>query len=606
MVLFKQDCAVLVLLVIILRIEVNAETTLDVIAQRLNALEKNIESKIADAENRINKKLGFSFDEINAKLQTLQQGLDKQATRAKTDWQSHSENIVKQVSKQIQKTELKLVSKGSQIVEKIQDIHSNLTGIGDCREAIRDGLYTLHLPNGFSQVVRCDKGFAGEGWILIYKRMSSTINFTQSWSSYVEGFGNPFLDYWIGLENLHRLTSSDAYELNLNSFESGRFEIGGADEDYRITKSDQPDTSNSLKLMERQVLSLRNAWAMHSANIVEQVSDQIQRSESNLQSKGSLIVKKIHDIQSNLTGIGDCRETKVDGLYTLQLPNRTTEMVRCDRGFTGDGWILIYKRVSSNVNFTRDWNSYVQGFGNPFMDYWIGLESLHRITTSGAYEINVNSFECGRFEIGGAEENYRITKSDATYSRHKLASILKQGSPFNTFDRNELGEDNQEYLLQHNFSFWGDDYTYNLLRNRIVYDEQFSIGKRWIAIRRIVTNPERIETVQEIIEREMVQYSQYVLFSHERNPTPCGTDGLSSLLTTARSEAPQDVFQFVHHILCMKSARFYAIPNGWLATKRPGRDAIGSGGSEQKRVPPMEGRRFRLDWPVAAIGHKSE
>lgn len=46
-------------------------------------------------------------------------------------------------------------------------------------------------------------------------------------------------------------------------------------------------------------------------------------------------------------------------------------------------WTVVQRRLNGSVNFSRPWDDYVQGFGDPTGDYWIGLEHLHVLTTRG-------------------------------------------------------------------------------------------------------------------------------------------------------------------------------------------------------------------------------
>ena len=44
-------------------------------------------------------------------------------------------------------------------------------------------------------------------WDVIAKRMDGSVDFYRNWASYVDGFGDPEGEYWLGLKNIHCLTS---------------------------------------------------------------------------------------------------------------------------------------------------------------------------------------------------------------------------------------------------------------------------------------------------------------------------------------------------------------------------------------------------------------
>ena len=45
-------------------------------------------------------------------------------------------------------------------------------------------------------------------------------------------------------------------------------------------------------------------------------------------------------------------------------------------------WVVFQKRKNGEVNFTRGWEDYVRGFGDPKWEYWLGLERIHCLTAA--------------------------------------------------------------------------------------------------------------------------------------------------------------------------------------------------------------------------------
>ncbi|XP_063043553.1 microfibril-associated glycoprotein 4-like [Engraulis encrasicolus] len=125
----------------------------------------------------------------------------------------------------------------------------------DCDEIHSHGeklsqVYTI-FPNGigFPVNVYCDMGCQnhkedGEGWTVFQRRQDGTVNFYRPWQEYKEGFGNPSGEYWLGLENLHILTSKKNYELRVDMEDShgnraaaqySSFSVGPPEDGYRLT-----------------------------------------------------------------------------------------------------------------------------------------------------------------------------------------------------------------------------------------------------------------------------------------------------------------------------------------------------------------------------------
>ncbi|CAK8686883.1 unnamed protein product [Clavelina lepadiformis] len=71
------------------------------------------------------------------------------------------------------------------------------------------GIYPIWLKERFQfTYIYCDMDLVSskKGWTTIQRRMNGEINFNRGWDDYVRGFGNPRSEYWLGLENIYRLS----------------------------------------------------------------------------------------------------------------------------------------------------------------------------------------------------------------------------------------------------------------------------------------------------------------------------------------------------------------------------------------------------------------
>ena len=58
---------------------------------------------------------------------------------------------------------------------------------------------------------------------------------------------------------------------------------------------------------------------------------------------------------------------------------------------TGEGWIVIQRRVDDSVAFEdKSWQDYKDGFGDYLGNYWMGLDKIHEITQSGTYDLYIS------------------------------------------------------------------------------------------------------------------------------------------------------------------------------------------------------------------------
>ncbi|XP_068144460.1 angiopoietin-1-like [Drosophila tropicalis] len=103
-------------------------------------------------------------------------------------------------SQQLNQTEINLI--------KCQE-KSSKTG---CK-GLPSGIHTVEIPGLKTIAPLCNGDIDGGGWIVIHKRFDGSVVFQRSWFEYRNGFGNKEGEFFIGLENLHRITNSQIYEL---------------------------------------------------------------------------------------------------------------------------------------------------------------------------------------------------------------------------------------------------------------------------------------------------------------------------------------------------------------------------------------------------------
>ncbi|KAM9594728.1 tenascin isoform 1-T2 [Morphnus guianensis] len=119
----------------------------------------------------------------------------------------------------------------------------------DCSQALLNGettsgLYTVYLNGDKAQPLQvfCDMSEDGGGWIVFLRRQNGKEDFYKNWKTYVAGFGDLKDEFWIGLENLHKITSQGQYELRVDLRDKGetayavydRFSVGDAKSRYRL------------------------------------------------------------------------------------------------------------------------------------------------------------------------------------------------------------------------------------------------------------------------------------------------------------------------------------------------------------------------------------
>ncbi|XP_027675471.2 tenascin isoform X9 [Chelonia mydas] len=187
----------------------------------------------------------------------------------------------------------------------------------------------------------------------------------------------------------------------------------------------------------------------------------------------------------------DCSQVLLNGestsgLYTIYMNGNKSQSVEvyCDMTSDGGGWIVFLRRHNGKEDFYRNWRTYTAGFGDPKDEFWIGLETLHKITSQGQYELRVDLRDKGetayalydRFSVGDSKTRYRL-KVDGYSGTAGDSMIYHNGRSFSTFDK-----DNDAAITNCALSYKGAFWYKNCHRVNLMGrygDNSHSQGVNW-------------------------------------------------------------------------------------------------------------------------------
>ena len=104
-------------------------------------------------------------------------------------------------------------------------------------------MYTINPDGGKPIQVLCDMITDGGGWTVFQRRLDGSVDFYLDWESYKNGFGGLEGEFWLGNDNLHRLTATDNVTLrvDLEDFDGNKtyaeyttFKVAGEADKYRL------------------------------------------------------------------------------------------------------------------------------------------------------------------------------------------------------------------------------------------------------------------------------------------------------------------------------------------------------------------------------------
>lgn len=138
----------------------------------------------------------------------------------------------------------------AQTAGKLARLFNSASGIYDVVNVCSTDEDDLEEEDGGSvqppmQVV-CDMDTEGGGWTVILRRkrtVLTNINFNRKWDDYENGFGNLHTEFWIGLRNIHCLTTREDVDLMIDLRDNNGngmtwvyhdFKVNGSNDKYRL------------------------------------------------------------------------------------------------------------------------------------------------------------------------------------------------------------------------------------------------------------------------------------------------------------------------------------------------------------------------------------
>ena len=126
-------------------------------------------------------------------------------------------------------------------------------------------------------------------------------------------------------------------------------------------------------------------------------------------------------------------------------------------------YIVFQRRMDGSVDFYRDWNSYVEGFGDLEGEHWLGLDKLHCLTTRTAgteLSIVMKAFDGDRatanynfFSVGNPSIKYRLNIAGYSGTGGDGLAIHNNRS-FSTNDQDNDSRSSGNCAREYNGAWW--------------------------------------------------------------------------------------------------------------------------------------------------------
>eukprot|EP00731_Ephydatia_muelleri_P034212 Em0051g4a len=140
----------------------------------------------------------------------------------------------------------------------------------------------------------------------------------------------------------------------------------------------------------------------------------------------------------------DCQDAysrgrRDSGVYTIR-PSKHAFKAYCDMSTDNGGWTVFQRRKDGSVDFYRNWDQYVNGFGNLNGEFWLGLRQINEITAFSSSSLRVDlpsSYyaKYSSFSVGDSASKYTLSVSGYSGNAGYDSLSYHNGMKFTTLDQ---------------------------------------------------------------------------------------------------------------------------------------------------------------------------
>ncbi|XP_062128478.1 angiopoietin-related protein 2-like isoform X1 [Drosophila sulfurigaster albostrigata] len=182
------------------------------------------------------------------------------------------------------------------------------------------------------------------------------------------------------------------------------------DEDIsEIENISQKETSTELnKLSTNKINKPTKSTINKLEETIKNLSDKVIEKDEKL----SDLIKKLDDFEN---GLRICIPYGTANALMF-IPHTPPFKVNVEK-YNKLGYIIIQNRTNETYSFKRSLQEYCEGFGKSRDDFWIGLETIHKITNYQPHVLRIQIWdyseeqyfaEYDNFVVGGKDENYKL------------------------------------------------------------------------------------------------------------------------------------------------------------------------------------------------------
>ncbi|XP_023032112.1 fibrinogen-like protein 1 [Drosophila willistoni] len=176
---------------------------------------ENLKARLANQKSDLDK----AIKDLESKNKEFEKYQTKEKNSSNKIGELNSE--ISSLKKKLEESEIQLIDSNHLVEKHSLQLNQTKEYLIECQKRIpktgckglSSGIHQIGIPGIDPISALCEGDIEGGGWIVIHKRFDGSVDFNRTWTEYRNGFGNKKGEFFIGLENLHRITNPQTYEL---------------------------------------------------------------------------------------------------------------------------------------------------------------------------------------------------------------------------------------------------------------------------------------------------------------------------------------------------------------------------------------------------------
>ncbi|XP_059154492.1 fibroleukin-like isoform X2 [Physella acuta] len=318
--------------------------------------------------------------------------------------------------------------------------------INNITNGYKDVKNQLDIQNKTNQELAQFKNYLNENLLKTIQQMEANNKTLEIYNRSTQDVQNLYIALKNQLEKLNYSVINVSLSLSQNSNEKKHLTKNIQDLKIDLLNVTKQNIENSNSILEQRQ-NVRIQQLEESNKLLSETLKDLNANMAKTNTSIQNLIKKSAQISvlfNRLNGFENLKCANMNDRVLADMIEAGVAVRRplCDNKTDGGGWIIIQRRIKGDVNFTRTWNYYKNGFGSTSGDFWIGNDVISKLTDLGYNELRFDMKYKGKdyyavykgFKVENEAAKYKMSLTSFSGGNVEDKFSYHNGMKFTTID----------------------------------------------------------------------------------------------------------------------------------------------------------------------------